>query len=125
MGWVKLVGVEIFGHHGVTREEQNIGQKFRIDVEMQLDLAVAGKSDYVKDTVDYAEVYKTVESITRGRRYHLIEAMAEDISSALLAQFAQLRSVRIRVKKPGAAIGGILDHAEVEIHRGRSTGSAT
>ena len=120
MGWVRLIGVEIFGHHGVTREEQNIGQKFRIDVEMELDLAVAGKSDHVKDTVDYTEVYKTVESITRGRRYHLIEAMAEDISTALLKQFPQLRSVRIRVKKPGAAIGGILDHAEVEIHRIRT-----
>lgn len=117
MGWVKLIGVEIFGHHGVTKAEQSIGQKFRIDVEMFLDLSVAGKSDNVKDTVDYTEVYKTIESITHSRRYRLIEAMAEEICSALGKQFPMVDTIRVRIKKPGAAIGGILDHAEVEIER--------
>jgi len=117
MDRVKLTGVQIYGHHGVTPSEREIGQRFRIDVDMGLDLREAGKSDRVQDTVDYQEVYRIIESVTRERRYHLIEAMAEDIASSLLGTFPRLREVTVCVKKPGAAIGAILDHAEVVIVR--------
>jgi dihydroneopterin aldolase len=117
MDRVKLIGVQIYGHHGVTPSEREIGQRFKIDVEMGLDLRTAGRSDRVHDTVDYQAVYGIVETVTRERRYHLIEAMAEDIASSLLEKFPRLKEVRVCVKKPGAAIGAILDHAEVEILR--------
>lgn len=117
MDRVKLTGVQIYGHHGVTPSEREIGQRFKIDVEMGLDLREAGRSDRVRDTVDYQAVYRIIETVTRERRYHLIEAMAEDIASSLLEAFPRLQEVRVCVKKPGAAIGAILDHAEVEIFR--------
>jgi len=119
MDRVNLVGVQIYGHHGVTPGEREIGQRFRIDVEMGLDLRRAGTSDRVQDTVDYEQVYNVIETVTRERRYHLIEAMAEDIASSLLERFARLEEVRVSVKKPGAAIGAILDYAEVELTRRR------
>ena len=119
MDRVKLIGCEIYGHHGVTAAEREIGQKFRIDVELGLPLEDPGKSDKVEDTVDYRLVFKIVESVTRDRRYRLIEAMADDIAIGLLRQFDRIEEVCVRVKKPGAALGGILQHAEVEIVRGR------
>jgi dihydroneopterin aldolase len=119
MDWVRLIGVQIYGHHGVTPSEREIGQRFKIDVEMGLNLQPAGESDRVQDTVDYEKVYQVMETVTRERRYHLIEAIAEDIASSLLGKFSRLEEVRVRVKKPGAAIGAILDHAEVEIFRRR------
>lgn len=119
MDRVRLIGVQIYGHHGVTPGEREIGQRFKIDVEMGLDLQPAGESDRVQDTVDYEEVYRIIETVTRERRYHLIEAMAEDIASSLLEKFQRLEEVQVRVKKPGAAIGAILDHAEVELVRRR------
>jgi dihydroneopterin aldolase len=119
MDRVRLVGVQIYGHHGVTPGEREIGQRFKIDVEMGLDLQPAGKSDRVQDTVDYEKVYRIIENVTRERRYHLIEAMAEDIACSLLDKFPRLEEVRVCVKKPGAAIGAILDQAEVELTRRR------
>ena len=119
MDWVRLIGVQIYGHHGVTPSEREIGQRFKIDIEMGLDLGPAGRSDRVQDTVDYEKVYRTIEAVTRERRYHLIEAIGEDIACSLMEKFPRLQEVRVRVKKPGAAIGAILDHAEVELVRRR------
>jgi len=38
-------GLLIHAHHGVMPHEENVGQRFVIDLELAIDLAPAGRSD--------------------------------------------------------------------------------
>jgi 7,8-dihydroneopterin aldolase/epimerase/oxygenase len=52
-----LRGLQFHGFHGVKREEQTLGQKFVVDVDAWMDLAAAGESDSIADTISYTDIY--------------------------------------------------------------------
>ena len=113
---IRMLNIEIYAHHGTHKAEREMGQRFVIDLEMELDLKKPGETDSLNDTVNYVEAYKIVEKSTREKNYHLIEALAADIAKNILKALP-LEAVTVRVKKPHAPVGGILDNVEVEIHR--------
>lgn len=55
---ILLRGLVFHGYHGVLPEEQVLGQKFVVDASLSADLAAAGRSDDLADTVSYAAVYE-------------------------------------------------------------------
>ncbi len=55
---IHLQGMTFFGYHGVYPPETQLGQRFVVDLTMWCDLASAGKSDDLKDTVNYADVFR-------------------------------------------------------------------
>ncbi len=116
---IRLVNMAFYGHHGVDAEERRLGQQFFVDLDLALDLRAAGRQDDLAATVDYARVYQVVAEVEQARSCRLIEALAEGIAEAVLAQFP-VAAVTVRVRKPGAPLGGVLDHVEVEITRSRT-----
>jgi len=52
---VRLTGLRARGHHGVFEHERREGQEFVVDVELAVDLAPAGASDDLADTVPVGE----------------------------------------------------------------------
>ena len=114
-----LTGIEIFGRHGCSIEEQRLGQIFVVDVELNLDLAKAGVTDKISDTVDYPQILFTVEKIVSGTPRKLIETVAEEIADTLLKNFAQVESLKVTVHKPNAPLPIKYADAAVEIMRGR------
>ena len=74
---VELMGMEFFGYHGCMKEERAIGQRFYVDVVMYLDLAPAGKSDDLKETVNYADVFAEARAIVEGEPYTLYLTLSE------------------------------------------------
>ncbi len=118
MGRIVLEGLEFYGRHGARPEENRLGARFVVDVEMEV--AFEGRGDRLEATVDYAAVYAQVAAAVGGRRFYLIEALAEHIAEVLLEEFANLEAVRIRVHKPHAPIPGVFRdvYAEVERRRG-------
>lgn len=119
MDKIILDGMEFYGYHGVLSEEQSLGQRFIVDVELDLDLRKAGVTDDPGHTVNYARVFELVESIVGGRPYRLIEAVAEAIASAVLERFP-VKEVLVRVKKPQAPLPGRFTWMAVEIRRCKS-----
>jgi len=114
---VRLEGVVFYGFHGVSKSEQELGQRFVVDLEVERDLGVAGCSDDINDTVSYVDLYKLVKEIMEGPSRHLLENIAETIAQRIL-DLHQVESVRIEIKKPEVPIkGSVLDHASVEILR--------
>jgi dihydroneopterin aldolase len=121
---ILLQGLTFFGHHGVADVEQAVGGRYRLDVALTLDLAEAGASDALADTVDYAEVARVAVAVGTGRRFRLLEALAEAVAAALLERFPA-DGVRVRVTKaqpPLAEIG--VGAAAVEIERRRDGATA-
>jgi len=105
--------------HGYDDHEQLTPQRFEVDVELDFDLRPAGLDDDLARTVDYAGVYEATRQIVESTTFRLLEALAEAISHEILADFAPVDSVLVRVRKPEVSLGGQLDYAGVEIRRGR------
>jgi len=86
---------------GVYDFERDAAQPLMFDVEMTLDTRRAGDSDVLEDTVDYAVVAQTIESICAQSGFALVEALAETIATRLLHDFP-IAQVMLRVTKPQA-----------------------
>lgn len=110
----------IFAFHGVLPEEARLGQRFQIDVCCELDLREAGESDEVGATAHYGLLIATIERITTTRRFKLIEALADAIAKAILAEFARIDAVSVTVTKPSAPVQATTGTVAVAIERRRS-----
>ncbi len=116
---IRVTRIAVFGRHGLLPEEAVLGQRFYISLEAHLDLAPAGRSDDVAGTVSYADLTQVAVAIATERRFNLIEALAESIAAAILAEFSPVEAIAVRVDKPSAPVPAILDSVSVEIMRRR------
>ncbi len=114
-----LKGIEVFGYHGCSVEEQKLGQKFFVDVELNLDLSISGRSDDINDTVDYSKIILLTEKIVGGTPRRLIETVAEELASKILSEFDKVDAVKIILHKPNAPLPMTYKEAAVEIFRTR------
>lgn len=112
-----LRGLEFYGYHGVIPEENRLGQRFIVDVDMYADTRRAGASDDLDATVNYVAVYEDVKSIVEGAPLKLVESVAERIAEYVLANHPVER-VRVRIVKPDVPIPARLEFVGVEIVRG-------
>ena len=99
---IHLRGVEAFGYHGVLPDEKRDGQPFVVDVVMELDLATAGGSDALDDTVSYAEIAGEVMARITGPSFDLIERLAEVVADDVLDHRARRRRDRHGPQAAGA-----------------------
>src|SRR5699024_11388421 len=56
MDKIILKDMLFYGFHGLFPEENKLGQRFRVDLVLYLDLQKAGKSDNMEDSIDYGQV---------------------------------------------------------------------
>lgn len=105
-----------YGYHGVLPTEKIQGQKFLVSIEINLDLARAGKTDNLGDTLNYADIYQEVRGIVKGKSFNLLEALAQEIARKILLQEV-VQGIRVLIKKPWAPLPGNLDFVGVEIWR--------
>jgi len=108
--------------HGVYPEEHQKPQPFFVDVEVDADLAPAGRGDALAASVDYSELVRVaVERVGAGGHADLIEALAERIADGTMevvaTSGATVYEVRVRVRKPQAAVAAPIDWAGVEVVR--------
>ena len=116
---IRLQNAVFYAYHGVLSDEQVLGGKFEVDVELHCDLSAARRSDNLKDTVNYEKVYSVMKHAVVGRKHLLLESLAEAIAAAILKEFKRVRKTVVRVRKPGAPVHGVLDHIEVEVEKAR------
>ena len=114
---IELHGIELHGFHGVLEPERREGQRFLVDVDLDLADETAATTDRIEDAVDYREVVDTVAEVSEGHAYHLLEAFATAIAEALTARFPVTR-VRVRVRKPDVVLAHPVEHAAVVVERG-------
>ncbi len=86
---------------GVNDWEREVQQTVSIDLDLELDLAEAGRKDDLNLTADYKVVRDRIETIVAQSSFLLIEALAERIAEACLEE-PRVQRVRVCVEKPGA-----------------------
>jgi dihydroneopterin aldolase len=112
-------GLLVHAHHGVMTHEAKVGQRFIIDLELEIDLASAGSSDRLADTASYGAIVDTATGAFTREHYRLVEAAAARVAEAVLTAFPKIAAVRVTVHKPHAPIAAIFNDVGVSIRRAR------
>ena len=84
---IELHGIEFRGFHGVLEHERQEGQRFLVDLDLELAEPTAAETDRIEDAVDYRDVVATVVEVSEARAYHLLEALASALADALMGRF--------------------------------------
>ena len=112
---IRIKNAQFYAYHGAMKEEQNIGGRFEVDVDIYTDFSVAAESDDLHLTINYHEVYKYLEKIISLHKYYLIETIATEIAAEIMNLFSGIKKIDVKVRKRSVPVGGMLDYVEAEV----------
>ena len=104
---------------GVLPEELERAQPVEIDLDVHLDLAAAGASDSLGDTVDYGQLCEVVSVVATATHVMLLETLAERVAAAVLATDRRIATVTVGARKLRPPVALDLGTAGVRITRTR------
>lgn len=116
-GSIRLEGIRAFGHHGVLPEERRDGQEFVVDVDLQVQVGAAARSDRVTDTVHYGELAQRIVAAVERDPVDLIETLAARLVE-LCMEHPLVDGAHVTVHKPSAPVG--VPFGDVSVSLGRS-----
>lgn len=110
-----LKDLAFFARHGLINEEAKLGQRFKVDVTVELKEGISFEEDCPSATANYVDIYNIVKEAFELKRYNLIEACAEAIARRLLNDFNVIDLVNIKIKKPSVPVDCICEYFAAEI----------
>jgi dihydroneopterin aldolase len=116
---IRIHNASFYAYHGVELDEQNLGGKFEVDIELGCAISEAETTDSLKRTVDYEKVYALLYSTITEKKYFLLEALANKLATKILETFVQVITVVVKIRKPHPPVKGVVDFVEVEVQRTR------
>ena len=111
---IRLDGIYLRAFHGCYDLEQQVGNRFRVDMVIRTHLGDLPQSDDVTKAVNYLTVYEIIER-TMKRTQRTIEAAASNIIEAVKAEFPQIIEVECTVAKIAPPLGGKIDKVSVTL----------
>ena len=115
---IELLSLVVFGHHGYLEEERRLGQRFLVDLWVDVDEG-ATASDRIEETVDYRRLAALVREVFAGPERLLLEGLAGAIADGILGRFDAVERVRVRVRKPDVVLDPPVEHAALIVERAR------
>jgi 7,8-dihydroneopterin aldolase/epimerase/oxygenase len=117
---IQVRGLRVTATHGVLAEERQHPQPFEVDLDLEVDLAPAGRSDSLEDTVDYGALCLAAEKALAGPPANLLEHLAERVASVVLdAAGPAATAVIVTVRKMRPPVPVEMGSAGVTIVRSR------
>lgn len=111
---VSLHGAEFFARHGFYPEEQLLGNKFILDIEVEFNPIADMAADEITDTVNYEQLYTIAEQeIAKTRK--LLEAVAQSIADRIKADHPYLEKIRVELKKLNPPLKGRVAYSSVTV----------
>ncbi|MEM9004918.1 MAG: dihydroneopterin aldolase [Cyanobacteria bacterium P01_F01_bin.86] len=120
MDTLQISDIRAYGYTGALPEENVLGQWFRVDLTLQIDLQKAGATDVLADTHDYRGAIAAVHTLIQKQPFKLIESLASEIAKAVLQTDERLSQVTVKLTKLAAPIPDFTGTIAVEIVRDRS-----
>jgi dihydroneopterin aldolase len=114
-----IKGLTLHAYHGVMSHEAKVGQTFGIDIELDIDLSGAARSDKVADTVSYDQVVTRATEAFLGHRFRLIEVAAGAVADTILSAFPRVEKVAVTIHKPHAPVAATFSDVGVHSVRAR------
>jgi dihydroneopterin aldolase len=116
MGKIILEQMEFYAYHGCFEEEQIIGNRFIVNLEINTNTASAEISDKLHDTVNYQKVYNLVKAAMEVKS-HLLEHIGRRIIDSVMSEFPVITGIKIRISKMNPPMGGKMNAVSVELTR--------
>ncbi|MEZ5383658.1 MAG: dihydroneopterin aldolase [Microthrixaceae bacterium] len=113
---IELRGLRVMGSVGVLPEERSRLQPLELDVDVVVDLAAAGHSDALVDTVDYGAICEAVAAACTSTHHDLLERLAQVVADVVLG-FDGIPAVTVAVRKLRPPVPSQLATAGVRIQR--------
>ncbi|MEX1296673.1 MAG: dihydroneopterin aldolase [Candidatus Limnocylindrales bacterium] len=104
---------------GASEEERAFPQMLEVDLIIEADLSSAAASDDLAGTIDYGPLVELIERTLEGGTFHTLEGLAGVLVRSALEAAPTAAAVTVRVRKLAVPMDVWLDHAEVELRRGR------
>lgn len=98
---VFITGLAIDATIGVYDWERTIKQRLVLDLDMCFDISSAAATDNLTHALDYSAVSQRIISFVEGSAYQLLEALAEQVATIVMNEFA-VSGLSLRINKPGA-----------------------
>jgi dihydroneopterin aldolase len=117
---IELRGLRLTGRVGLLDLERAQDQPLEIDLDLWVDLAAAGASDHLADTVDYGAVCARVAATVGERPVDLLEHLTTRVADAVLALDARIATVEVTVRKLRPPVPHDLATSGVHLVRSRS-----
>ena len=114
MGKVSLEGMEFYARHGYYEEERVIGNKYSVDVTLDVDFSEAASDDKLEGTVNYEKVYEIVQNVM-SIDANLLEHLAGKMIKALRENFSEVKKVYVKISKYNPPIKGLCHRATIEL----------
>ncbi len=118
---IELRGLRLTGIVGVLPEERTRAQPLEVDLDLCLDVADAGRSDALGDTVDYGAVCELVADVVATLRPELLERLCVVLAERVLATDDRITSVEVAVRKLRPPVPQQLASSGVRVRRERSS----
>lgn len=116
MGLIQIENMEFYAFHGHYREEQIVGNRFIVDLEIETDMEKAGQTDRLEDATDYQVAYRSVKDEMEKKSY-LLENIATRILDALYLNLPGVKKATVRIRKMNPPLGGNIGSVGVTISR--------
>lgn len=113
---IDLVGLSLFGPHGVTEAEREVGCRIVVDVSFTVIGASAVADDELGGTVDYGEVARLVTQVVRERSCHTLERLCALIADEIAERF-EVADLEVRAAKPEPPMELSIDEVAVVLRR--------
>lgn len=99
MSVLEVRGVRVMGTHGVLDVERERPQPFEFDLDVAFDMAVAGATDDLIDTVDYAALIDAAAAVIAGPWCALLERLGLLMGAEVLAVDDRIETVDVVIRK--------------------------
>jgi len=115
MGKVSLQGIEFHAFHGVYAEENQLGNRFTIDLHVETSFKKAMLLDQLDATVDYVKLYEIVKN-HMAEPVKLLEHLGHLIIQDILKKYPESPEIEIVIKKHNPPLGGLVDRSIVTVN---------
>ncbi len=117
MATIHIEDMEFFAYHGHFKEEQVVGNKFLVDLMLDLDISKPAETDELNDALDYQKAYNIVKNEMK-QNAKLLEHLAKRILDALYQQFEdKIQQATIKISKINPPIGGKIYKVSLTLSR--------
>lgn len=93
---IVLHNIQCTAFHGVYVEEQKIGNRFSIN--MEVDINDKNSIQHIQQTVNYEVLYEIILEYMKKSK-QLLETIVQDLAHHILNHFTQAQTVRIELTK--------------------------
>jgi len=115
---IYLNDLVFFAFHGLYEAEKKIGNTFIVDVIIDF-IPNANIVDRLEQTIDYVEVYQTVQSFMQLPT-PLLETLVSKIADQILQDHPIAQKVFVKIKKAKLAIPHFEGSTAVSVERSRN-----